>query len=218
MNRAQGLAVDLSDRIGEVAIEASFTVAPGEVVAVSGASGSGKTTLLRAIAGLRTQFDGSIGCFGEPWFDSDRSINMSVESRRVGFVFQDFALFPRMSASANVRFGLSGVPRSDRQSEAMRLLQAVGLENLAERLPEELSGGERQRLALARAVALKPQALLLDEPLASLDGNTAADALRLISQTASDLNVPCLLVTHDASLASGHRNLRLEPGLPARIL
>jgi ABC-type Fe3+/spermidine/putrescine transport system ATPase subunit len=143
---------------------------------------------------------------------------MPAEDRGVGFVFQDYALFPQMTASANVRFGLSGIPRAERNSEAMRFLDAVGLKKLANRRPSELSGGECQRLALARAVAPKPRVLLLDEPLASLDAGTAAGALDLIKQTVADLNVPCLLVTHDWNLASGHRTLRLEPGLDARIL
>ncbi len=218
MNQPTDLSVELSDRIGDTSIEARFSVAAGEILAVSGPSGSGKTTLLRCIAGLRTPLRGVISCAGDRWLDSGSSWRMPAEDRGVGFVFQDYALFPQMTASANVRFGLSGIPRAERNSEAMRFLDAVGLKKLANRRPSELSGGECQRLALARAVAPKPRVLLLDEPLASLDAGTAAGALDLIKQTVADLNVPCLLVTHDWNLASGHRTLRLEPGLDARIL
>ena len=218
MNPANGLSVDLTDRIGGISIEAKFSVAAGEILAVRGPSGSGKTTLLRGIAGLRTSLSGVVTCAGERWLDSDSSLCVPVEARRVGFVFQDYALFPQMTATANVRFGLSGIPRAERDSESIRLLDAVGLKNLADRRPADLSGGERQRLALARAVAVKPRVLLLDEPLASLDAGTATEALELIKRTVAELGVACLLVTHDERLARDHRTLSLDPGLNARIL
>src|SRR3954466_12733481 len=131
-------------------------------LAIAGPSGAGKTTLLRQIAGLANPSTGRIDCNGEPWFDSEHALDLPAEGRRVGFVFQDYALFPHMSALDNVRFGAS--------HDARDLLERLGIDPAAAaRKPGALSGGEPQRVALARALARSPAALLLDEPLAALD-------------------------------------------------
>ena len=212
------LEVEIRDRIGDLSLEATFEAAPGEIVAITGPSGSGKTTLLRAVAGLRKPLSGRISLDGEAWLDSISGTFVPCELRRVGMVFQEYALFPRMRARANVEFALAGLPRDDRRREAERVLDRVGLSAVLDHRPGQLSGGERQRLALARAIATKPSILLLDEPLASLDPDTAAAAADLIEDTVAELQVPCLLVTHDGgTAANASAVLRLERGRPARL-
>jgi molybdate transport system ATP-binding protein len=165
-------------------------VAPGACLAIAGPSGAGKTTLLRAIAGLAPA-RGTIECDGETWLDSKRGIDVPAEHRRVGFVFQDYALFPHMSALANVEFG-------GRAAGAAALLERLGIdEATAARKPPTLSGGERQRVALARALARDPAALLLDEPLAALDPRTRARAARELRAILAGVAAPAVLVTHD---------------------
>lgn len=190
------LEAELRDSIGDVDLNVSLAVEPGRILAVTGPSGCGKTTLLRAIAGLRRPRSGRVSCSGVDWFDSESGIDLATERRQVGFVFQEYALFPRMSAEANVAFALRGLPRSQRRIEALELLADVGLADRESSRPANLSGGERQRLALARAMASGPSLLLLDEPLAALDGAAAEAALELIGATVAKLAVPCLLVTH----------------------
>jgi molybdate transport system ATP-binding protein len=168
----------------------------GRCLAVAGPSGAGKTTLLRALAGL-TRARGQIRCGDEVWLDSVRSIDRPAELRRCGFVFQDYALFPHMSALANVAFA-----RRDR-ARAIELLARLGLiGDVIDRRPDELSGGERQRVALARALSTDPQVLLLDEPLAALDPRTRAGAARELAAVLRDLTLPTILVTHDFAEAA----------------
>jgi molybdate transport system ATP-binding protein len=167
----------------------------GDCLAIAGPSGAGKTTLLRALAGLAPT-RGTIKCNGDTWLDSERGINVPAEERRVGFVFQDYALFPHMTALANVEFGADA-------SRAAELLERLGIdEATAARKPPSLSGGERQRVALARALARDPAVLLLDEPLSALDPRTRAAAARELSAFLADIAVPTVLVTHDFAEAA----------------
>jgi molybdate transport system ATP-binding protein len=176
----------LSAALESVAID----VAPGTCVAVAGPSGAGKTTMLRQVAGL-AQARGRIRCGQATWLDSERGIDVAPEQRRIGFVFQDYALFPHMSALANVEFGTGA-------TGAAELLERLGIDSAAAtRKPPSLSGGERQRVALARALARDPAALLLDEPLAALDPRTRAHAARELKAILAGVAVPTLLVTHD---------------------
>jgi molybdate transport system ATP-binding protein len=169
--------------------EGEIAVAAGRCLAIAGPSGAGKTTLLRAIAGLAPA-RGNVECGGETWLDSDRGVDLPAEKRRVGFVFQDYALFPHMSALANVQFGGGG--------DGAALLERLGIDAAtAARKPTSLSGGERQRVALARALARDPSALLLDEPLAALDPRTRAKAARELKAILAGVSVPTVLVTHD---------------------
>ena len=160
-----------------------------ETFALVGPSGAGKTTVLRAVAGLATPERGHVRLGGDVLFDSARRINVPPEDRRVGFVFQDYALFPHMTVAQNVSYGA--------RDRAPELLERFRIAHLADARPGQLSGGERQRVGLARALARKPGVLLLDEPLSALDPHTRA-ALRIeLKELLDELDLPVLLVTHD---------------------
>jgi ABC-type sulfate/molybdate transport systems ATPase subunit len=158
-------------------------------LALAGPSGSGKSSVLEAIAGLTRPTSGRIALDLEPWFDSERGVDLAPERRRVGFVFQDYALFPHMSVRENVAFG--GRARVD------ELLERLRIADLAAARPEQLSGGERQRVALARALAREPAVLLFDEPLAALDSHTKAAVRSELRELLAELALPALIVTHD---------------------
>jgi molybdate transport system ATP-binding protein len=159
-----------------------------ETVALVGPSGAGKTTVLRAIAGLAKPSRRLVAANGEVWFDSERRINRRPEERAVGFVFQEYALFPHLSVERNVAFA---------GGDAGDLLDRLGIGELAKAKPTELSGGERQRVALARALAHKPQILLLDEPMAALDPHTRGRVRTELRTLLRELGLPSILVTHD---------------------
>ena len=160
-----------------------------ETFALVGPSGAGKTTVLRAVAGLATPERGHVRLGGDVLFDSARRINVPPEDRRVGFVFQDYALFPHMTVAQNVSYGA--------RDRAPELLERFRIAHLADARPGQLSGGERQRVGLARALAREPGVLLLDEPLSALDPHTRA-ALRIeLKELLDELDLPVLLVTHD---------------------
>jgi molybdopterin-binding protein len=157
-----------------------------ETVALVGPSGAGKSTVLRAVAGLVKPSRGTVACGGEAWFGD--GTNLRPEERSVGYVFQEYALFPHLSVERNVRFGGGRVDG---------LLDRLGIAHLAKAKPRELSGGERQRVALARALARRPSVLLLDEPMSALDAHTRALVRAELHDLLRELRLPTLLVTHD---------------------
>jgi molybdate transport system ATP-binding protein len=159
-----------------------------ETVALVGPSGAGKTSVLRAIAGLARPDYGEIACGENIWFDSSARIDRRPEERSVGFVFQEYALFPHLTVERNVTFG---------GGHADGLLRRLRIEQLAHVKPGELSGGERQRVALARALARDPEVLLLDEPMAALDAHTRGSVRAELHDLLRELGLPTLLVTHD---------------------
>jgi sulfate transport system ATP-binding protein len=175
----------------------SLEVPTGELVALLGPSGSGKTTLLRIIAGLEVQDSGSILFHGE---DATRQ---SVRERNVGFVFQHYALFKHMTVFENIAFGLRVRPRNRKLPPAQirekvhQLLKLVQMEWLADRYPSQLSGGQRQRIALARALAVEPKVMLLDEPFGALDAKVRKELRRWIRQLHDEIHVTSIFVTHD---------------------
>ena len=177
--------------------DVSLDIESGELVALLGPSGCGKTTLLRIIAGLETPDRGSI------LFSGEDTTDVHVRERQVGFVFQHYALFRHMTVFENVAFGLKIKPRSQRPSDAdikkkvHELLGLVQLDWLAERFPSQLSGGQRQRIALARALAVEPKVLLLDEPFGALDAKVRKELRRWLRRLHDDLNVTSIFVTHD---------------------
>ena len=175
----------------------NFDIAPGELVALLGPSGCGKTTLLRIIAGLDAPDGGQI------LFHGQDATSRHVREREVGFVFQHYALFRHMTVFENIAFGLRVRPKDTRPSDAdirdkvNRLLKLVQLEWLAERYPPQLSGGQRQRIALARALAVEPKVLLLDEPFGALDAKVRKDLRRWLRNLHDELHVTSVFVTHD---------------------
>ena len=177
--------------------DVSLDIESGELVALLGPSGCGKTTLLRIIAGLETADTGSI------LFSGEDTTDVHVRERQVGFVFQHYALFRHMTVFENVAFGLRVKPRALRPSDAQikekvhSLLNLVQLDWLADRFPSQLSGGQRQRIALARALAVEPKVLLLDEPFGALDAKVRKELRRWLRRLHDDLNVTSIFVTHD---------------------
>jgi sulfate transport system ATP-binding protein len=177
--------------------DVSLDIASGELIALLGPSGCGKTTLLRIIAGLETADAGSI------LFSGEDTTDVHVRDRQVGFVFQHYALFRHMTVFENVAFGLRVKPRGQRPSEAQikqkvhELLNLVQLDWLADRFPSQLSGGQRQRIALARALAVEPKVLLLDEPFGALDAKVRKELRRWLRRLHDELHVTSIFVTHD---------------------
>lgn len=185
---------------GRAAVDDVTLTAPaGKVTALLGASGSGKSTLLRLIAGLEPVDGGRVLLGDQPV--STTSALVPAEARRVGFVFQDFALFPHMTAAQNVAFGLSRIKRAARLREATAWLDRVGLAHRADAYPHELSGGEQQRVALARALAPRPRAVLLDEPFSGLDPSLRAELRDRTLDAVASIGATTLFVTHDADEA-----------------
>ncbi len=174
-----------------------LSIAAGEWVCVTGPSGSGKTTLLRAVAGLVRPTSGRVA------LDGRDATSIRPERRRIGFLFQGRALWPHLSASAHLEivFRAQGLARGERSRKAAQLLGRVHLEDKADARPGTLSGGEAQRLALARALAVEPGLLLLDEPLAPLDSDLRADLESLLRNVRKSLGCTVLHVTHDAAEA-----------------
>ena len=190
---------DLSKRFGATVVcdQLNLDIPSGELVALLGPSGSGKTSLLRIIAGLERPDSGSVLFHGE-----DATFN-DVRDRQVGFVFQHYALFGHMSIFENVAFGLRVRPKATRPSEAQitekvnQLLQLVQLDWLGDRFPHQLSGGQRQRIALARALAVEPKVLLLDEPFGALDAKVRKELRRWLRRLHDEMHVTSVFVTHD---------------------
>jgi ABC-type sulfate/molybdate transport systems ATPase subunit len=196
-------ALEISARtpLREFELALELAVAPGERLALAGPSGAGKTTLLRVVAGLLRPAAGRVAIGEETWLDTAAGREVPAERRRCGVVFQDYALFPTMSAWRNVAFGMNGA-RRERRRRAEDLLGRFGIASLADARPGSLSGGERQRVALARALATEPRALLLDEPLAALDPETRRQAQRELQDIVGQLPIPVLLVTHSPEEAA----------------
>ena len=196
------LRVEARHRLGALELDVSLAVAPGECLALAGPSGAGKTSVLRVAAGLLRPEAGRVEAAGETWLDTERGVDVEPERRRCGYVFQEYALFPHLSAWQNVAYPLRGVPRGERRDRALALLERFGMAELADARPRTLSGGERQRVALARMLARDPGVLLLDEPLSALDARTRAGAARELAAVLREVDAPALLVTHDFAEAA----------------
>ena len=179
----------------EVVHEVGFSLPAGEIGCLLGPSGCGKTTLLRAIAGFERPCAGTIRLKGEEVASPRRMVE--PERRRVGMVFQDFALFPHLSIAANIAFGLRRWKRAEREARVAELLELVGLAGRGDGFPHELSGGQQQRVALARAMAPRPDLLLLDEPFSSLDVELREQLAREVRELLKRDGITAILVTHD---------------------
>jgi len=186
----------------------------GGITVLFGASGSGKTTILRCLAGLERPEKGSILFGAESWLDAGNNLFLSPKKRGVGFVPQDYALFPHLTVARNVGYGLKELPATERAAQVAGTLRWLGLAGLEHRLPHELSGGQQQRVALARAVVRRPRLLLFDEPLAALDTPTRLRVRGELRQLLRHLGIPTILVTHDRleTLALGDEVVVLHDG------
>jgi molybdate transport system ATP-binding protein len=210
------LALDVRRKRGAFALDIRLDVEPGRVTVLVGESGAGKSTLLRLVAGLDAPDSGTIALDGETWFDAARRMNLAPERRAIGYVAQDYALFPHLSVRENVAFGprAAGIPGPIARGRADTQLEALGIHDLAGRKPGALSGGQQQRVALARALVLEPRVLLLDEPLSALDVRTRASVRGELKRLLARLPCPTLFVTHAPAeaLIFGDRIAVLEQG------
>ena len=170
----------------------NFDISNSCIGLIKGESGSGKSTLLNVIAGLKKAESGNVVCNNKVYMDENTF--MPPETRRVGYVFQDFALFPHINAKKNITYALN---KDFHHTDHMTL--ALNLNDHLHKMPHELSGGQQQRVAIARAIAMRPHLLILDEPFSNLDQKNGFEAQKIISKFIKDRDIPCLLVTHDQS-------------------
>ncbi|EAB5338347.1 TPA: sulfate/molybdate ABC transporter ATP-binding protein [Campylobacter coli] len=193
---------------GKKQLELNTCLKANEITAIFGESGAGKTTLLKIIAGLIKPEFGRIEVGDELWFDTQKNVNLAIQKRKIGFVFQDYALFPNMSVKENIFYAATS------KQKAEELLSLMNLENLAKIYPKNLSGGQAQRVALARALAREPQILLLDEPLSALDFKMRSFLQDELVKILQHFKITTLLVSHDLAeiYKLSHRILELSDG------
>jgi molybdate transport system ATP-binding protein len=198
-------------------LDVRLTLAPGELLALSGPSGAGKTTLLRLLAGLDRPAGGFIQAAGQTWYSRERRQWLPPQKRPLGFVFQDYALFPNMTVRENLAFAATGQTGASQLING--LLASLELTELAERRPAVLSGGQQQRVALARALARRPRLLLLDEPLSALDLPTRQRLQQVLAEVHRQYELTTILISHDPTEISrlADRVLELELGQVRRL-
>lgn len=213
----------LQSNLGTMDLAIDLRLASGTFTAIQGKSGAGKTSLLRLIAGLMQPDSGKIEVDGQFWFNSDQKVDLSIQQRKVGYVFQDYALFPHMSVDENLRFALS---KNDSAGIVDDLIEIMELGELRNHKPEILSGGQKQRVALARALVQKPSLLLLDEPLSALDNEIRAKLQQHLLALHKEFKLTTLMVTHDNgetlkladSLVVLDQGRVIEEGKPSALL
>jgi molybdate transport system ATP-binding protein len=203
---------------GDMLLDAEMEIAAGEMVSLYGQSGSGKTTLLRMLAGLARPDGGRLVVEGEVWYDGAAGIDLPPQRRRVGLVFQDYALFPNMTVRGNLEFALKSGQAGKGKARVDEILEVTQLAQLGARRPETLSGGQKQRVALARALVSEPRILLLDEPLSALDHEMRAKLQEEIAAIQARYRIATVLVSHDLGeiFKLSQRVLCLENGRIAR--
>jgi molybdate transport system ATP-binding protein len=204
------LSKTLSGATGHLQLELQTRIEHGSFITLFGPSGAGKTTILRMLAGLAEPDGGKITVDGATWLDTANKINLPPQRRSIGFVFQDYALFPNLSVRGNVGYAVA----KDDVAWIDELLELIGLTALQNRLPATLSGGQKQRVALARALARKPALLLLDEPLSALDADLRSQLQDELAYLHQRLGLTTVLVSHDVGevFKLSQRVLRLEQG------
>lgn len=212
------LKVDVRKRLAsagkdDFCLSVAFEVGSGFTV-LSGPSGAGKTTTLKLIAGIVSPDDGLISLNENAYFDSANGTDLPIQDRQVGFVFQDYALFPHFTALQNVAYGIRASNRTERDERAKEMLNLFKIEKLYNRRPREMSGGEQQRVALARALAADPAIVLLDEPLSAVDVKTRSKLLDEIELAQQRIDIPFIYVTHNADEAArlGKFHVTLDNG------
>ena len=190
---AEGLEVRLR-QAAPIPLDVELDARPGEILTIVGPSGSGKTTILRSITGLYVPSSGRIVCNAEAWLDTERGVALEPQRRSVGMMFQNYALFPHLTALRNIELAL---PPGGGRHGARELMAMVNMAGLEHRHPQQLSGGQQQRIALARALARDPSVLLLDEPFSAVDQQTRRKLMRELVRLRGRLHMPVILVTHD---------------------
>jgi len=190
------LEVQVRRKQGNFTIDAAFSIEDSGITALFGPSGAGKTSIVNMVAGLSRPDEGRIVMNGRCLFDSARSINVPPEKRRVGYVFQDARLFPHLSARSNLTYGMRLLAKSEHYVHFDQVVQLLGIGAILDRRPAKLSGGEKQRVAIGRALLCSPALLLMDEPLASLDGSRKSEVLPFVSQMSRDFSTPIVYVSH----------------------
>lgn len=196
---------------GKIVLEVNKEIQKEDFITLFGKSGSGKTTLLRIIAGLETPDEGQIIVDDKVWFDSNKKINLPPQKREVGFVFQDYALFPNMSVRKNLEFAL----KDSDTKKIDEILEIMELQNLSHMMPQNLSGGQKQRAALARAIMSNPKILLLDEPLSALDNVMRQKLQDELLEVHQKFKITSILVSHDVSevFKLSNRVLKISQGV-----
>lgn len=184
---------------GGAAVECALrqTVDAFSVTALFGPSGCGKTTVLRCLAGLEQPEQGAIAFGDEVWFDQQQGVCRAPQQRGIGYLFQEFALFPHLTVADNVGYSLHSLAADDRRRQVAEMLERFGLTGLERRYPRQISGGQQQRVALARTLISRPRLLLLDEPLSALDAMLREQLRRELRQLLAGFRLPVILVTHD---------------------
>lgn len=190
------MEIDVTRRQGAFRVEAAFQGAASGVTALFGPSGAGKTSVIDMVAGLARPDRGRIRVNGTTLFDSERGVDLPPERRRIGYIFQDGRLFPHLSVKSNLTYGMGRRPAAGRPVDFDAVVDLLGIGHLLQRRPARLSGGEKQRVAIGRALLTRPALLLMDEPLASLDGPRKAEVLPFLSRLCTELSVPILYVSH----------------------
>jgi molybdate transport system ATP-binding protein len=181
---------------GVFTVETSFVSQGAGITALFGPSGAGKTSVINMVAGLVRPDSGRIVVNGETFFDSENNVNLPPEKRRLGYIFQDARLFPHLSVKSNLTYGMKLVPVSKRYVQFDQVVELLGIEHLLTRRPAKLSGGEKQRVAIGRALLTSPRLVLMDEPLASLDGERKTEVMPFIVRLPKEFAVPVLYVSH----------------------
>lgn len=190
------LYVDIEKKLSGFNLKIKFST-EDNVIGLLGASGSGKSMTLRCIAGLETPNRGKIVLNGKVLYDSEKGINIPSRKRKVGFLFQNYALFPNMTVAQNISFGLKGISKQEQQRIVNEKITMMNLEGLENRFPSQLSGGQQQRVAIARALAIEPEALLLDEPFSALDNHLRSKMEKQLKYTLSNYKGATVFVSHN---------------------
>ncbi len=190
------LQKELTAANGIMKLQVDFQIEPGQLVTLFGTSGAGKTSVLRMIAGLMQPEDGKIEVNKNTWLDTKKGISLKPQQRRIGFLFQDYALFPNMTVQENLSYAME---KGQDKNIVDELIEIIELNDLRHRKPSSLSGGQNQRVALARALVRKPEILMLDEPLSALDTQMRIKLQDFILKVHKQYNLTTILVSHDAN-------------------
>lgn len=193
------LDIDIQKRLGNFTVDAAFSTGEAGVTALFGRSGAGKTSVINMVAGLIRPDKGRIVVKDRCVFDSEKGVNLPVEKRRFGYIFQDGRLFPHMSVKSNLLYGMKLLPKSRRHVRFDQVVELLGIEHVLNRRPAKLSGGEKQRVAIGRALLTSPDLLLMDEPMASLDKARKSEVLPFIARLPVEFAIPILYVSHSMS-------------------